>query len=1060
MLNETRFSGLFANQTRGQTSMFKEIEKESFAQREEKVLEFWDTEKVFEKSLTLRENAPTFTFYDGPPFATGLPHYGHLLAGTIKDVIPRYKTMKGFRVPRRFGWDCHGLPIESEIEKSQNLSGGVEIEAFGIDKFNEECRRVVLRYTQEWKKTVRRMGRWIDIDNAYKTMDRNFMETVWWVFKQLYDQGLIYKGFRVMPFSAKLGTALSNFEAGENYKEVDDPSVFVSFPLESQPEVSLVAWTTTPWTLVSNLALTISSQLEYVQIEAQDGKQYILAKGCVERLFPDENDYKFVKPWKAKDLEGLHYEPLFSYFLDRRKQGAFRVITADFVTLDEGTGIVHTAPAFGEDDFYACQEAKIDLVCPVDDNGKFTSQIPDYEGLFVKEADKAICKAMKSSKRLLKQGTLKHRYPFCYRTDTPLIYKAVETWFISVEHNREKMLHNNEQIHWTPHYIKHGRFKSWLENARDWNFSRNRYWGTPIPIWQAEDGELLVLSSIAELEELVGQDLPDIHRHFIDDLTINKNGKTFRRIKEVFDCWFESGAMPYAQLHYPFENKDVFQDNFPAEFIAEGLDQTRGWFYSLTVLATALFNRPAFKNVIVNGIILAEDGMKMSKRLKNYPEPHLVIDRYGADAIRLYLLHSPAVRADDLRFSESGVELILRQLLIPLWNAFDGFFVTYARIFNWEPPKTDKQFKPKALIDRWVLSMLQKLIVEVEQALDIYNLSKAVEPFILFIDRLTNWYIRRCRRRFYADEASEDRDEAFMTLYTVLKTLSKIAAPFIPMFSESMYQHLKLSSDPVSVHLCDFPKNDESTRDVVLEENMEAMRMLCSMGHSLRKDHKLKVRQPLRRLRVAVANPQVRSFFEQQSQLILEELNIKQLDLLDDDVQFVDISVKPNFPVLGKKVGKLMREVQKEVALLEADQLIDAMEGNRVSIFVKDEEMFLDPEDLIIKKEVKEGLAASTFGQVTLVLDVFLDDDLLCEGMARELINKIQRLRKECGFQVTDRIDVTIDATSLVKDAFYSFRDLIESEVLANSVSFSALEGEEIDLNGESAIICLKVSSS
>ncbi|SCA58675.1 hypothetical protein AB751O23_AK_00020 [Chlamydiales bacterium SCGC AB-751-O23] len=599
--------------------MFKEVEKISFAQREEKVLKFWDENKIFEKTTEQRENAPRFTFYDGPPFATGLPHYGHILAGTIKDVIPRYKTMKGFNVPRRFGWDCHGLPIESEIEKTQKLSGAASIEAYGIAKFNEDCRRVVLRYTEEWKATVRRMARWVDLDGAYKTMDRPYMESVWWVFKNLHDKGFIYKGFKVMPYSARLGTTLSNFEAGENYKEVDDPSVIVAFPLEDDPEVSLLAWTTTPWTLVSNLALTIGEEVDYVLIEHKaDHKRYILAKALLRSVFK-EGEYAIVKGVPVDELKGKRYIPLFPHFEDRKEKGAFQILTGNFITLQEGTGIVHTAPAFGEEDFNVCQEAKIDIVCPVDNNGRFTKEVPEFEGKFVKEADKGICKMIKEKGRLLKQGTIRHRYPYCYRSDTPLIYKAVETWFISVEKIKDAMVKNNNEIHWTPEYIKHGRFGNWLENARDWNFSRKRYWGTPIPLWVSDDGDSLVISSVKELEELAGKKFPDIHRHFIDDVVIEKDGKKFRRISEVFDCWFESGSMPYAQKHYPFENETAFTSEFPADFIAEGLDQTRGWFYTLTVLSTALFNKPAFKNVIVNGIILAEDGMKMSKRLQNPP---------------------------------------------------------------------------------------------------------------------------------------------------------------------------------------------------------------------------------------------------------------------------------------------------------------------------------------------------------------------------------------------------------------------------------------------------------
>jgi len=655
--------------------MFDEVPQESFDEREKKVLNFWQEEAMYEKSIAQRRNSPLFTFYDGPPFATGLPHYGHILAGTMKDVVLRYKTMKGFYVPRRFGWDCHGLPIENEIEKTFGLSGAASIEDFGIARFNEECRKIVLRYTEEWKVIVNRMGRWVDFNNTYRTMDKAFMESVWWVFKQLYNEkSLVYEGLKVMPFSAKLGTPLSNFEASENYKDVDDPSLTVAFQSRDDANTYFLAWTTTPWTLVSNLGLMVGPLIEYAEIIDHSSKRhFILASARLSAYYKDSNDYTLVRTFPGLELEGQRYIPHFDYFIDHALQGAFRVLLEDSITLEDGTGIVHAAPAFGEVDFYACQRAGIDPVCPVDNNGCFTAEIPEYRGLFVKDADKEIMRRLKQEGKVIQQGTCHHRYPFCPRSDTPLIYKTIRTWFVAVEKIKELLLGVNDKVHWTPAHVQYGRFGKWLEGARDWAISRNRYWGTPIPIWRAEDGELIVIGSIQELEELTGSKIEDLHRHFIDELTFEKNGKVFRRIPEVFDCWFESGSMPYAQNHYPFENRVMFENNFPADFIAEGLDQTRGWFYTLTVLSTALFNQPAFKNVIVNGLVLAENGTKMSKRLKNYPDPVEVIHQYGADAIRLYLLHSPAVKAEDLSFSKHGVELILRQILLPLWNAYTFF---------------------------------------------------------------------------------------------------------------------------------------------------------------------------------------------------------------------------------------------------------------------------------------------------------------------------------------------------------------------------------------------------
>jgi len=758
-----------------------EVGQEGFPEREERVLEFWQKEAVFKKSV--EKGGPLFVFYDGPPFATGLPHYGHLLAGTMKDAVPRYKTMKGFCVPRRFGWDCHGLPVENEIEKARELSGAAAIEAFGIGKFNEECRSIVKRYANEWKKTVDRMGRWVDLEKTWHTMDLPFMESVWWVFKELFDKGLVYEGFKVMPFSMKLGTPISNFEANLNYKDVDDPSVVVAFEGDG---VSYLAWTTTPWTLPSNLALIVGPKIEYVKVK-KDGKFYVLAEARLKAIFKE--DVEVVDRFLGEVLKGRKYKPLFPFFKDQ--PGAFRILVDDFVTTEDGTGMVHAAPAFGEADFFVCKREGIELVCPIDGNGRFTAEVPPYQGTLVKDADKTIMQDLKKRGLLFHQATIRHRYPFCWRSDTPLIYKAVSTWFVAVEKIKDCLLKTNEKIHWVPDHIKTGRFGKWLENARDWAISRNRYWGTPIPLWRSDDGDLHVIGSIEELEKLSGEKVHDLHRHNIDHLTFEKEGKQFRRIAEVFDCWFESGSMPYAQNHYPFEHKKEFEHAFPADFIAEGLDQTRGWFYTLHVLAGALFHKPAFKNVIVNGIILAEDGTKMSKRLKNYPDPEIVISKYGADAVRLYMLNSPVVKAEDLRFSERGVEHVLRQVLIPFWNSF-VFLSTYAKIYHWKP----QIHRAESLIDRWILSLTQKLVQEVESAMEVYDLSKAVEPLVGFVDQLTNWYIRRSRGRFWAEEDTPDRREAFSTLYTVLLTLSKVAAPFVPFLTEAIYQELRTSDIP------------------------------------------------------------------------------------------------------------------------------------------------------------------------------------------------------------------------------------------------------------------------
>jgi len=1032
--------------------MFEINQEESFPNREMRILDFWKMETIFEKSLSCRKSAPLFSTYDGPPFATGLPHYGHILAGTIKDVIPRYKSMKGFYVPRVFGWDCHGLPVENEIEKAQELSGASAIEKFGIGAFNEACRGIVLRYTKEWETTVARMGRWVDLVNTYRTMDLKFMESVWWVFSNLYAQGLVYEGFKVMPFSAKLGTPLSNFEANLNYKEVDDPSLTVTFPLVEEPDTSLLVWTTTPWTLPANLAIGVHPDLEYVKIkEIKSSHYYILAKSRLTANFKKAEDYEIVNAFLGSSLSGRKYQPIFSYF--QKEPKAFRILLEESISSEDGTGILHMAPAFGEVDFFACQKAGISTVCPVDQNGRITQEVPDFAGLFVKDADREIIKKLKEKGRVFNHTQIRHRYPFCWRSDTPLIYKAVRTWFVSVEKIKEKMLLANSKIHWVPEHIKEGRFGKWLENARDWAISRNRYWGTPIPLWRSDDGEIIVISSIEELQKRTGKKIEDIHRHFIDELSFVDQGKEFRRIPEVFDCWFESGSMPYAQNHFPFANKEKTLEAFPADFIAEGLDQTRGWFYTLTVLSAALFDQPAFKNCIVNGIILAEDGTKMSKRLKNYPEPGMLFNQYGADAVRLYLLNSPAVYGEDLKFSERGVELTMRQVLIPLWNSY-LFLATYATIYKWTPAK--REAPPEAAIDRWILSLLQKLVNEVTIHMDNYHLNEAVQPFVLFIDQLTNWFIRRSRQRFWADEASLDRTQAFETLYTVLLTLSKVIAPFIPFIAEAIYHQLREESDSLSVHMSDFPLYQPEWRNELLEQEMFYVQAVVSSGHSLRKEHKQKVRQPLAKAFVVSSNSLILQSLMANESLIAEELNVKEVIYSSDESAFVTLVAKPNFRLLGKKVGKLMNSLQQTIHAFDHHQLHTLLKGDSLSISVEGESILLTPEEVTVERQVRHGLIALTSGEITIGLDTDLSEELLLEGLAREMVNKINTMRREEGYQVTDRIRVVIMSTDRVQHAFELHREYVTHEVLATEVIFASCVGREWDLNGQKSLIAIR----
>jgi len=1024
--------------------MFQFEQNEGFPGREERILTFWQKKGIFEKSVA--KGGKPYAIYDGPPFATGLPHYGHLLAGTIKDVVPRYKTMRGFCVPRRFGWDCHGLPIENEIEKTKELSGAGAIESFGIGNFNEECRNIVLRYTREWKKTVDRMGRWVDFNNTYRTMDLPFMESVWWVFKELFERDLVYEGFKVMPFSTKLGTPLSNFEANLNYQEVDDPSLVVAFEAVGEKNTHFLAWTTTPWTLPSNLALMVGPEIDYVKVKGKGGKFYYLAEARIGANFKEE--IEVVERIKGKKLAGKKYRPLFPFFQDR---DAFRVILEEAISVEEGTGIVHSAPAFGEIDFFACKREGIELVCPVDGNGRFTSEVPPWTGVLVKDADKDIAKELKKAGLLFDQGTVRHRYPFCWRSDTPLIYKAVKTWFVAVEKIKDRLLEANAHIYWMPEHIKEGRFGKWLENARDWAISRNRYWGTPIPLWRGDRGDLAVIGSIAELETLTGEKISDLHRHYIDHLSFVRNGQTFRRIPEVFDCWFESGSMPYAQNHYPFEHRAEFTASFPADFIAEGIDQTRAWFYTLTVLSAALFKKPAFKNVIVNGIVLAEDGNKMSKRLRNYPDPETVISKYGADAIRLYLLNCPAVRGEDLRFSEKGVEQVLRQVLIPFWNSF-VFLSTYAKIYHFKP-KGVKQ--PAALIDRWILSMMQKLIREVEEGMEAYDLNRAVEPLVGFVDQLTNWYIRRCRSRFWADEDTSDRREAFETLYQVLLQLTQVAAPFIPFLSDAIYQQLRTDEMAESVHLSEFPKTDLNMRDEELEKEVQTAQVAVSLGHALRKEYKLKVRQPLPKAHLITSNKELLHSLEKQMGLIADELNVKEVELHSDEAQFVQWTIKPNFPILGKKIGKLIPLAQKAMQDFDRKQIQKLALGHNLRLEIGGETVELEPSDVQIERKVKEGLAAGNEGELTVALDTTLTDELLEEGLAREVINKINTMRREMGLEVTDRIRISMQTTPRVEQCFAKYSSLISHEVLAIGVKFEQCEGTSWDLNGEETVISI-----
>jgi len=1001
-----------------------------FPRLETEILAFWDEHDTFRRSLEQRRGGPRFVFYDGPPFANGLPHYGHLLANTLKDIVPRFWTMRGHYIERRFGWDCHGLPVEVEMERELGISGKRQIEEYGVARFNEACRSIVLRFTAEWRKTVRRMGRWVDFDRDYKTMDPDYMESIWWVFSQLWQRDLVYRGYAVQPYCPRCSTPLSNFEVNQGYRDVQDPSITVRFPAagEGDARTYFLVWTTTPWTLPANLGLAVGPEIDYVLVaDGQD--RYWLARNRVGAIFRDERP-EVLATAKGSKLVGRRYTPPFDIYYRRYAASAFRVVAADFVSTEDGTGIVHMAPAFGEDDFAIGQAEGWPVAMPIDAEGRFTEELPEYQGKFVKEADPLIIRRLREEGKLVHQTTLQHAYPFCYRCDSPLIYRAVDTWFCRIEPLKQAMLAANRQINWVPGHLREGRFGKWLEGARDWNLSRSRYWGTPIPVWMSADGEEKVcVGSLDELERHSGKRPTDLHRHFVDDITIpSRQGKgELRRVPQVLDVWFESGSMPYAQNHYPFENREVVEQNFPADFIAEGLDQTRGWFYTLIVLSTALFDKPAFKNVIVNGLILAEDGKKMSKRLKNYPEPEQIFDRYGADALRAYLIDSPVVRAEDLRFSEDGIREVLRQVILPLWNAY-SFFVTYANLDGWTPARP-KVAAPGRL-DRWILSVLNGLIEEVNAQMDGYNLYRVIPALEAFIDDLTRWYIRLSRPRFWTSDDDPDKAAAYQTLYVVLTTFARVLAPFLPFTCEAIYRNLVVKAGapgPESVHLTDYPEPDSRRRDLTLEREMVLARTIVGLGRALRERHKLKTRQPLKEVTVVARSAEERTLIRDLEDLILDELNVKELRFTEREEDLVQVTAKANYRVLGPRFGKQMQRAAQviqgfdlaTIRRLEAGGQVEVC-GERVAIA-----------DVTIERREREGRVTETGGGVTVSLDIEVTPELKAEGNAREVKNRIQAMRKEAGFAVDDRIAVAVRAPAGLREDLQVHADYLQRETLA-----------------------------
>jgi isoleucyl-tRNA synthetase len=1049
--------------------------KVSFPKLEEEILIFWEKNDIFRKSIAQREGAEPggeYVFYDGPPFATGMPHFGHFVPNTIKDIIPRYQTMKGKKVERRFGWDCHGLPVENLIEKELGLNSKSDIETYGVAEFNEACRASVLRYVKEWRQVITRLGRWVDFDNDYKTMDPDYMETIWWAMKSLWEKGLLYEGHYILPYCPRCGTVLSNHElALGGYKDIHDPAITVRFKIQEggapplaaaplrgssatpssggaapatpppfPPNTYFLAWTTTPWTLPSNLALTLGPDIDYALI--RDGEDhYILAAERLPAYYQNPGDYQVLRTMKGADLVGVAYEPLFPYFAYAAEQNAFRVYAGDFVSTTDGTGIVHTAPGFGEDDERTLRGTGVPVICPIDEECRFTAEVSDYQGVFVKDADKAIIERLKDEGKLARREQILHAYPHCWRCGHPLIYRAVGSWFVNVEKIKQDMLDANQQIYWVPDHIKGGRFGKWLEGARDWAISRNRYWGNPLPIWKCPDcGKVICVGSRAELRELSGKEVTDLHKHFVDKIAIPCScGSAMRRIPEVLDCWFESGAMPYGQNHYPYENKDYFESHFPADFINEGLDQTRGWFYSLTVLAAALFKKNAFKNCVVSGLVLASDGKKMSKSLKNYTDPMEAINAFGADALRLFLIHSAVVKADDLRYSDEGVREVMKSILIPLWNAY-SFYVTYANIDHASPSGAPDA--PANPLDKWILSEAEALAERVGEALDSYDLSRAVDPVLDFIDLLNNWYIRRSRRRFWRSENDLDKTEAYGALYDTLKTFVAVAAPFMPFTTDAIWRNLRLEGEKESVHLTDFPAPREERRDRNLEFKMAAVRRAVSMGRSLRSQHNLKGRQPLKSVELVTRNLEEKKALREMEDIIREELNVKSVIFRDNEEDLVEYQAKANFRVLGKELGKDMKAAASRIETLSQNEIRGLLEGAALSIEAAGRSVDITAEKLDIRRIEKAALRVLNEGTLTVGLDTELTEELSREGDARDLVRGVQNLRKDRGLEVTDRIALVLFGSDRLKAAWEAFGDYVAAETLAVSVEWGRAGGQ------------------
>lgn len=1037
----------------------------NFVEREKKTEQFWKDNDIFRKSMENRKEGETYTFYDGPPTANGKPHIGHVLTRVIKDMIPRYRTMKGYMVPRKAGWDTHGLPVELEVEKLLGLDGKEQIEEYGLDPFITKCKESVWKYKGMWEDFSGTVGFWADMDNPYVTYDDNFIESEWWALKKIWDKKLLYKGFKIVPYCPRCGTPLSSHEVAQGYKDVKERSAVARFRVKGEDSY-ILAWTTTPWTLPSNVALCVNPNESYVKVKTADGYLYYLAEALCETVLGGDKPtapYEIVEKYVGKDLEGKEYEPLFdcaSEIVEKQHKKGYYVVCDTYVTLTDGTGVVHIAPAFGEDDAKVGRNYDLPFVQLVDSKGEMTKETP-YAGVFCKKADPMVLKDLEEKGLLFDAPKFEHSYPHCWRCDTPLIYYARESWFIKMTEVKEDLVRNNNTVNWIPESIGKGRFGDWLENIQDWGVSRNRYWGTPLNIWECECGCQHAVGSREELERMSGNPKAktvELHRPYIDEITIKcpQCGKDMHRVPEVIDCWFDSGAMPFAQHHYPFENKELFEQQFPAQFISEAVDQTRGWFYSLMAESTLLFNKAPYENVIVLGHVQDENGQKMSKSKGNAVDPFDALATHGADAIRWYFYTNSAPWLPN-RFHDKAVTEGQRKFMGTLWNTY-AFYVLYANIDEFDPTKYTLEYDKLSVMDKWLLSKLNTVVKTVDENLDKYRIPEAARALQDFVDEMSNWYVRRSRERFWAKGMEQDKINAYMTLYTSLVTICMAAAPMIPFMTEDIYQNLVRSVDkdaPESIHLCDFPKVNELYIDKKLEDDMEDLLEVVVMGRACRNASNIKNRQPIGQMYVK-AEFELSQFY---TDIIADELNVKRVTFTDDVRDFSSYSFKPQLKTVGPKFGKQLGEIRTALTELDGNAAMDEVnETGSLKLALPSGEVVLDKEDLLIDIAQKEGYVSESDNKITVVLDTNLTEELLEEGFVREIISKVQTMRKEAGFEVMDKITVYAKDNDKVVEILNRNKESIMSDVLATDIVTGSVDGyeKEWSINGENVIMAVK----